>query len=192
MIDIEVAHATPSPTIDPSVHTILIGHSMGGIVAAETLLLLVNEQPLPPTTSSADHTTGSLSPTSFMFPHIQGLLAFDTPFLGIAPSVIAHGAEGYSKKATHAYSAISEFATGLGWGAKSEPNVAHNSTGTVAGALPSPSSAADAAAAIATIATPRNSPTAGLRAMLLRNACAATPRRLNVPREGDKESQCRT
>jgi hypothetical protein len=175
VIDIEVAHSTPSPAIDPSVHTILIGHSMGGIVAAETLLILANEQPLPPTTSSlsgpdvpnfpsnttqnsttstsrpvptsADHTTDPLSPTSFMFPHIQGLLAFDTPFLGIAPGVIAHGAEGYSKKATNAYSALSELATGLGWGSKSDPNFAGSSTGKVAGALPAPSSTADAAAA---------------------------------------------
>ena len=175
MIDIEVAHSTPSPTIDPSVHTILIGHSMGGIVAAETLLSLANEQPLPPTTSSlsshdppnfpsnttqnsttstsrpvppsADHNSDPLSPTSFMFPHIQGLLAFDTPFLGIAPSVIAHGAEGYSKKATDAYSTLSGLATGLGWGSKSEPNVANSGSGKVAGALPPSSSAADAAAA---------------------------------------------
>ncbi|KLU81222.1 hypothetical protein MAPG_00315 [Magnaporthiopsis poae ATCC 64411] len=36
VIDIEVNSGTPSPTIDPSVRTILIGHSMGGIVAAET------------------------------------------------------------------------------------------------------------------------------------------------------------
>jgi pimeloyl-ACP methyl ester carboxylesterase len=175
VIDIEVAHATPSPTIDPSVHTILIGHSMGGIVAAETLLLLANEQPLPPTTSSlsdpdaanfpsnttqnsststsrpvpssADHNASPLSPTSFMFPHIQGLLAFDTPFLGIAPGVIAHGAEGYSKKATNAYSTLSDLASGLGWASKSDPNVASSSFGKVAGALPAPSSATDAAAA---------------------------------------------
>ena len=175
VIDIEVAQSTPSPTIDPSVHTILIGHSMGGIVAAETLLTLANEQPLPDTTSplsnpdkanfpsnttqnsttstsrpvpnSADHNVDPLSPTSFMFPHIQGLLAFDTPFLGIAPGVIAHGAEGYGKKATSAYSAFSEIATGFGWGSKSEPNVASSRSGRVAGALPAPSSAADAAAA---------------------------------------------
>lgn len=37
VIDLEVANSTPSPTVDPSVHTILVGHSMGGIVAAETL-----------------------------------------------------------------------------------------------------------------------------------------------------------
>ena len=175
VIDIEVAHSTPSPTIDPSVHTILLGHSMGGIVAAETLLTLANEQPLPPTTSSlsnphtanfpsnttqnsttstsrpmppsADHNTDPLSPTSFMFPHVQGLLSFDTPFLGIAPGVIAHGAEGYGKKATTAYSTFSELATGFGWGSKSESNVASSRPERIAGALPAPSSAADAAAA---------------------------------------------
>jgi pimeloyl-ACP methyl ester carboxylesterase len=37
VIDIEVTSHTPSPTIDPSVHVILIGHSMGGIVAADAI-----------------------------------------------------------------------------------------------------------------------------------------------------------
>ena len=190
MIDIEVAHSTPSPTIDPSVHTVLIGHSMGGIVAAETLLALSNEQPLPAPTSTlsnpdapnfASNTTlnsatgtsrpnppsdrrnvhhlysptsehAPLSPPSFMFPHIQGLLAFDTPFLGIDPGVIAHGAEGHYKTASSAYSAFSEIATGLGFGkggpaSRSDPSLA-TSTKKAVGALPAPtSSAADAAAA---------------------------------------------
>ena len=175
VIDIEVAHSTPSPTIDPSVHTILIGHSMGGIVAAETLVSLDGEQPLPPTMSSradssapnfpsnttlnsttstthpstpaVDPSTDPLSPTSFMFPHIQGLLAFDTPFLGIAPGVIAHGAEGHYKTASTAYNAFSEIASGFGWGSRSEPNVASSGPGKIAGALPGPSSTGDAAAA---------------------------------------------
>ena len=38
VIDIEVANNTPSPTVDPSVRIILIGHSMGGIVAADIVL----------------------------------------------------------------------------------------------------------------------------------------------------------
>jgi hypothetical protein len=29
VIDLEVANGTPSPTVDPSVRTILVGHSMG-------------------------------------------------------------------------------------------------------------------------------------------------------------------
>lgn len=173
VIDLEVANSTPSPTIDPSVHTILIGHSMGGIVAAETLLALDNEQPLPPTTFSrsdssapnfpsnttlnsttstshprapaAASKTDPLSPTSFMFPHVQGILAFDTPFLGIAPGVIAHGAEGHYKTASSAYGAFSEIASGFGWGSRSDPNLAASTSGKVVGALPAP--AVDAAAA---------------------------------------------
>ena len=52
VIDIEVDSGTPSPTIDPSVRTILIGHSMGGIVAAETIMALTSEKPIPPAGSA--------------------------------------------------------------------------------------------------------------------------------------------
>ena len=155
VIDLEVAASTPSPTIDPAVHTILIGHSMGGIVAAETLLTIVNDLPIPsftdsqsdptdPYPSTAAHTqrmTTQSAPTntqeisdsstpqpysrpsdtqskssSLMFPYIQGILAFDTPYLGISPGVVAHGAEQHYKSASSAYSAISEVAGVLGYG----------------------------------------------------------------------------
>ena len=120
VIDLEVAASTPSPTVDPSVRTVLVGHSMGGIVAADTLLLITSEPPIPPTTSSNTSTSGSSSPTSshpFMFPYIQGVLAFDTPYLGISPGVVSHGAETHYKTATTAYSALSEVAGAFGWGA---------------------------------------------------------------------------
>ena len=151
VIDIECAHGSPHPTIDPSVHTILIGHSMGGIVAAETYLLLSSEQPIPAKNSAMNpetpnfpsNTTQASStstshpnpkaqkrkqqPIAFMFPHVQGVLAFDTPFLGLAPSMFAHGLEGGHKVASGAWDTASEVAKAFGWGAKSEPNLTSSS-----------------------------------------------------------------
>lgn len=149
VIDLEVANSTPSPTIDPSVHTILVGHSMGGIVAAETLLLLDSEQPIPPSRTSTNpeapnfpsnntlrsststshpnpseassgHQSG-ISDYTFMFPHIQGVLAFDTPLLGLAPGMVAHSIEGGHKMVSSAYNTLSEISSAFGWGSKSEP-----------------------------------------------------------------------
>ena len=134
VIDLEVANCTPSPTIDPSVRTVLVGHSMGGIVAAETLFSIANDQPVPSYTSPSDasnttssatkmgtpgpppngtNATTTTSPSTpnpaplptFMFPSIVGILAFDTPYLGVAPGVVAHGAEGHWNTLSSAYNA---------------------------------------------------------------------------------------
>ncbi|KAL8907967.1 MAG: hypothetical protein Q9207_001113 [Kuettlingeria erythrocarpa] len=143
VIDLEVSAGTPSPTVDPSVRTILVGHSMGGIVAAETLIHITSDEPIPatkpptdPAPSSAAHTSSSSTSTSlpqtsssflsttstseapiFLFPYIQGVLAFDTPYLGLSPSLIAHGAESHYRSASSAYTAISDIAGTFGWGA---------------------------------------------------------------------------
>ncbi|KAL8648490.1 MAG: hypothetical protein Q9226_005972, partial [Calogaya cf. arnoldii] len=147
IIDLEVLAGTPSPTVDPSVRTILVGHSMGGIVAADTLLHIISDEPISPSKptpntpipSSAAHTTPSSTSTStpsqtetnaldnenphnFMFPYIQGILAFDTPYLGISPSLIAHGADAHYRSATSAYSAFSELAGAFGYGAATNPS----------------------------------------------------------------------
>jgi hypothetical protein len=115
VIDIEVANHTPSPTVDPSVHTILIGHSMGGIVAADTILALTSDTAID---SSHDNSTPAKAEfNSFMFPYIQGVLAFDTPYLGISPGVVAHGAEEHYNTASSALTQLSGL-TGALWGGK--------------------------------------------------------------------------
>ncbi|KAL9622145.1 MAG: hypothetical protein Q9160_003488 [Pyrenula sp. 1 TL-2023] len=140
VIDLEVAASAPSPTVDPSVHTILIGHSMGGIVAAETLLLLADDHSISgPSTSKNNESATSQSksasagpaaerapassaadqeqpePTSVLFPHVRGILAFDTPFLGISPGVVAYGAEDQYKSVSTAYKTISGVSSAMGW-----------------------------------------------------------------------------
>lgn len=116
VIDLEVAAGTPSPTVDPSVRAVLVGHSMGGIVAAETLIRLTSEKPIPPSTLPSQDGAAegeemgedsALPPLStLVFPYVQGILAFDTPFLGISPGVVAHGAEERYNDASAALGAL--------------------------------------------------------------------------------------
>lgn len=105
VIDLEVDKGTPSPTVDPSVRVVLCGHSMGGIVAAETVIALTSDRVIPPagssksghngeqggdTTSATNDGNQTAAPAendqtplnSLMFPYIQGVLSFDTPYLG--------------------------------------------------------------------------------------------------------------
>lgn len=123
VIDLEVDKGTPSPTVEPSVRVVLCGHSMGGIVAAETLIGLTTDRVIPVSTT-APGTAGS-SPTtdgnhtaapeegdttplnSLMFPYVQAVLSFDTPYLGISPGVVAHGAETHYSTATAALTQLS-------------------------------------------------------------------------------------
>ncbi|KAG5796087.1 hypothetical protein H9Q69_004882 [Fusarium xylarioides] len=140
VIDMEVAAGTPSPTIEPSVRTILVGHSMGGIVAAEMLIGLASEKPIY--TEDGIQKTEKPTFNSLMFPYIQGVLAFDTPYLGISPGVVAHGAEDQYQNAAQAVGAISQL-SGLGaslWGAKTAGSPSTSpAPPKIAGALPAPS-----------------------------------------------------
>lgn len=125
VIDLEVARETPSPNINPGVHVVLCGHSMGGIVAAETLLSIARDEPVPSSyakeeSNSTEEESGKADseakatpePTRFFFPYIQAVLAFDTPYLGISPGVLAHGAEEQGVTAYKAWDSASKF---FGW-----------------------------------------------------------------------------
>lgn len=117
VIDIEVGKGTPSPTVDPSVRVVLCGHSMGGIVAAETVVALTSDRVIPPSSASGGSGDGNHTAApgekedcplnSLMFPYVQGVLSFDTPYLGISPGVVAHGAETHYSTASAALTQLS-------------------------------------------------------------------------------------
>ncbi|KAK6006897.1 hypothetical protein QM012_005905 [Aureobasidium pullulans] len=188
-IDLEVANGTPSPTIDPSVRVVLVGHSMGGIVAAETLLSIARDPPVPssrtfssngtqddseignktttdstskhnstvnlevpepqPRSSSAPPQEKPSVPSQdadpakapeFLFPYIQAVLAFDTPYLGIHPGVVAHGAEEHYNTASAALNAYNQASQFFGLGKSSSTTAPP--TRAPAGALPPPEAGA--------------------------------------------------
>ncbi|RYO82373.1 hypothetical protein DL766_004747 [Monosporascus sp. MC13-8B] len=87
VMDIRKTHSEkPWPPHDRDVGVIPVAHSMGGFVAVDTLLLILNER-------IANGEEGSS-----MFPLIQSILTFDTPFNGLARSMFVYGAfSNYSK-----------------------------------------------------------------------------------------------
>ncbi|ODA79983.1 hypothetical protein RJ55_02941 [Drechmeria coniospora] len=139
VIDLEVTAGTPSPTVDPSVRTVLVGHSMGGIVAAEMVIGLASEQPIY-SEDGVQKPEAEAMPTlnKLMFPYVQGVLAFDTPFLGISPGVVAHNAEGTYQSYQSAAATFAQLGSlgGSLWGSGS----AGSSAAKAATPSPSPSS----------------------------------------------------
>ncbi|OTB10795.1 hypothetical protein K445DRAFT_78067 [Daldinia sp. EC12] len=86
VMDVRKAHSeTPWPPNDRDVGVILVAHSMGGFVASDALFLILNER----------------KEGSPLFPLIQGILTFDTPFNGLARSMFVYGAfSNYQKVST--------------------------------------------------------------------------------------------
>ncbi|CCU81742.1 hypothetical protein BGHDH14_bghG005404000002001 [Blumeria hordei DH14] len=82
VIDIDVEIRLRSASTEPSIQVVLVGHSMGGIVAADAVRTLYLVSKFPTSSSSQDN--------SVVFPKIQGVLTFDTPFLGISPGVLTN------------------------------------------------------------------------------------------------------
>lgn len=86
---------------------------MGGIVAADTLLAVTGDRVIESGSEQKQENTREFN--TFMFPYIQGVLAFDTPYLGISPGVVAHGAEGHYNTANSVVSQLSGI-SGMFWG----------------------------------------------------------------------------
>ncbi|KAI0420963.1 hypothetical protein F5X98DRAFT_371448 [Xylaria grammica] len=83
VMDVRKAHCgKPWPPNDREVGVILVAHSMGGFVASDTLFLILNER------LAGDQEASDLP----IFPLIQGILTFDTPFNGLARSMFVYGA----------------------------------------------------------------------------------------------------
>jgi hypothetical protein len=146
---------------------------MGGIVGAEAVLAIAGKTPtvaskeaVKPAESAAQvgaqeggvKTTAAGTNTPIgadskeddkeegdiiSFPHIVGLLAFDTPYLGLAPSMISHGAETHWNTGKGIFDTASTL-----WGSMRNSTPSAPAVKAPAGALPAPS-AGDAAAASA-------------------------------------------
>ncbi|KAK7409387.1 hypothetical protein QQX98_008449 [Neonectria punicea] len=81
VMEIRKKHSeNPWPPNDRDVGVVLVAHSMGGFVAADTLFLALNNR------ASSNNNDGDI------FPPIQGILTFDTPYNGLARSMFVYGA----------------------------------------------------------------------------------------------------
>lgn len=100
--DLERNAATPSAILNPSVSVILVAHSMGGFVAADTLFSVLDNRPV-----SAD------PESKLMFPLIQGVMAFDTPYNGLARAMFAYGAFSQYQNLSSMWNIFSTISTSL-------------------------------------------------------------------------------
>ncbi|KAF9453026.1 hypothetical protein P691DRAFT_771759 [Macrolepiota fuliginosa MF-IS2] len=101
-----------------SAKIVLCGHSMGGFLAADSLLEFMKTRP--------DHGAP-------LWPKIVACITFDTPFLGINPSVVKNGvtkAAEYANTATTVGSAIFGSFAGLGAKKATETRVAPSNAST--------------------------------------------------------------
>ncbi|KAK3935630.1 hypothetical protein QBC46DRAFT_421857 [Diplogelasinospora grovesii] len=87
--------ANPWPPNDRNVGVILVAHSMGGFVASDCLFRILDER----------HQSGN-NPSGPIFPFIQGVLAFDTPYNGLARSMFVYGAFSNYQKVSNVFNVM--------------------------------------------------------------------------------------
>ncbi|KAH6669462.1 hypothetical protein B0J14DRAFT_703417 [Halenospora varia] len=89
---------------EPSVGVVVVGHSMGGFVAADTVFSILENRP------NILDAEGRRA----MFPLVLGLLTFDTPYNGLARSLFAYGAFSQYQNFSNLYSIFSTLTGSLG------------------------------------------------------------------------------
>ncbi|KAK8029666.1 hypothetical protein PG993_010957 [Apiospora rasikravindrae] len=106
VMEVRKAHSEqPWPPNDRSVGVILVAHSMGGFVAADSLFSVLNDR------------LSKEKPDDHIYPPIQGILTFDTPFNGLARSMFVYGAFSNYQKVSSVFNvmtALSAAPAGLG------------------------------------------------------------------------------
>ncbi|KAK8062858.1 hypothetical protein PG997_014955 [Apiospora hydei] len=106
VMEVRKAHSEqPWPPNDRSVGVILVAHSMGGFVAADSLFSVLNDR-----LANEKH-------DDHIYPPIQGILTFDTPFNGLARSMFVYGAFSNYQKVSSVFNvmtALSAAPAGLG------------------------------------------------------------------------------
>ncbi|KAJ8068691.1 hypothetical protein OCU04_002390 [Sclerotinia nivalis] len=93
----------PWPPNDRSVGVILVAHSMGGFVASDALFSILNDH----------HDQEEKDTNHVIFPLIQGILAFDTPYNGLARSMFVYGAFSQYNKVSNIWNIMSAASAGL-------------------------------------------------------------------------------
>ncbi|ESZ91440.1 hypothetical protein SBOR_8163 [Sclerotinia borealis F-4128] len=93
----------PWPPNDRSVGVVLVAHSMGGFVASDALFSILNDH----------HDQEDEDSKHVIFPLIQGLLAFDTPYNGLARSMFVYGAFSQYQKVSSIWNIMSAASAGL-------------------------------------------------------------------------------
>ncbi|KAI6335873.1 hypothetical protein MCOR30_003658 [Pyricularia oryzae] len=97
----------PWPPGDRDVGVVLVSHSMGGFVASDALFLVLDERRNSETTTAEGENTDTKPP---LFPLIQGVLAFDTPYNGLARSMFVYGAFSNYNKVSSVFNVMTALA----------------------------------------------------------------------------------
>lgn len=97
---------TPWPPNDKEVGVVLVAHSMGGFVASDALFTILNDR-------WHEHESKEPHTARLIFPYIRGVLAFDTPYNGLARSMFVYGAFSQYQKVSNIWNIMSATSAGL-------------------------------------------------------------------------------